>query len=395
MAAPVFADLVGQQEAIAIIERAVRGARGIDEEARESGAMTHAWLFTGPPGSGRSNAARAFAAALLCSERGCGECATCREVYAGTHADVELMESEGLSIKADQIRELIVRAAWAPAKGSFRVVIIEDADKLTETAANALLKAIEEPGSFTTWFLCAPSPSDVLPTIRSRCRSILLRTPSHQDVATVLIERDGVDPTMAAHVARASQGHVGRAKWLAFDEDARKFRHDLLAIPARIRTVGEALSTAAELHRAATEESVRENTDRDEREMSELSTAWGHGATGKGMPSGAAKAIKELEKTQKSRTTARNRAFLDIALLDLATFYRDVLLVQAGAEAPLINEDLRATVTDVASQIPGEGALHRVEAIMGARKALAFNVAPLLALESMMLALRLPARGGE
>ena len=386
MSAAVYKDLVGQSEAVSIIQRAVNSARGLDS----SDAMTHAWLFTGPPGSGRSNAARAFAAALLCDSVGCATCESCRNVYSGTHADLELLDSEGLSIKVDQVRELVTRATWMPSVGGFRIVIIEDADKLTETAANALLKAIEEPGNRTTWFLCAPSVADVLPTIRSRCRHVSLKTPSNQDVAAVLISRDGIDPTMAAHVARASQGNVGRAKWLATDEYARAFRHDLLALPLQLRSIGTALAAAADLQKAASEESLRENRDRDENEINALATAWGQGATGRGLPSGASKALKELEKEQKSRTTARNRAFLDRALLDLLSFYRDVIIFQADPEnASLINEDVRSNVITLAGMISSEQALERAEAILNARRALAFNVAPLLALENLMISLRI------
>jgi len=388
MVARVFRELIGQDEVVAILERAVAAAGNSEEDSDTQGAMTHAWLFTGPPGSGRSNAAIAFAAALICPENGCGECNSCRTSLRGSHPDVELIRTEGLSIKVDEIRELIVRSAWAPSSGRHRVVVIEDADRLTETAANALLRGIEEPGSYTVWLLCAPSLGDLLPTIRSRCRHLQLRTPPTSALTRMLVEIDGIDEVMANHAAKASQGHVGRARRIATDEQARRFRHQVLQLPLRLTDVGGCMAAAAELIAASQQESAREIAPKDEAELVALQDAWGAGATGRGLASGASKAIKELEKDQKSRATALNRAFLDRSLLDLASFYRDVLLVQSGATVPLVNEDMEDEVLQLAERTTAEATIGRLDAIMTARRALNFNVAPLLALESMMLSIR-------
>jgi DNA polymerase-3 subunit delta' len=388
MVARVFRELIGQDEVVAILERAVAAASNSEEDSDAQGAMTHAWLFTGPPGSGRSNAAIAFAAALICPENGCGECNSCRTSLRGSHPDVELIRTEGLSIKVDEIRELIVRSAWAPSSGRHRVVVIEDADRLTETAANALLRGIEEPGSYTVWLLCAPSLGDLLPTIRSRCRHLQLRTPPTSALTRMLVEIDGIDEVMANHAAKASQGHVGRARRIATDEQARRFRHQVLQLPLRLTDVGGCMAAAAELIAASQQESAREIAPKDEAELVALQDAWGAGATGRGLASGASKAIKELEKDQKSRATALNRAFLDRSLLDLASFYRDVLLLQSGATVPLVNEDMEDEVLQLAERTTAEATIGRLDAIMTARRALNFNVAPLLALESMMLSIR-------
>lgn len=388
MTARVFHALIGQDEVVATLGRALDAAKNTEPNSDMQGAMTHAWLFTGPPGSGRSNAAVAFATALVCPDNGCGDCNSCRTSLRGSNPDVELIRTEGLSIKVDEIRELIVRSAWAPSNGRYRVVVIEDADRLTETAANALLTAIEEPGSYTVWLLCAPSLGDLLPTIRSRCRHLQLRTPPTSAIARMLVDVDGIDEVMADHAARASQGHVGRARRIATDEEARRFRHQVLQFPLRLTDVGSCMAAAAELIAASQEESAREIAPRDEAELVALQDAWGAGATGRGMATGASKAIKELEKDQKSRATALNRAFLDRSLLDLASFYRDVLLLQSGASVPLVNDDMEDEVLQLAERTTAEATIGRLDAIMATRRALNFSVAPLLALESMMLSIR-------
>ena len=214
----VFDELIDQEAVVATLKAAVTASKIDNSESQE---MTHAWLFTGPPGSGRSNAATSFAAALVCSDGGCGTCIDCATVKDGTHADVESMRTEGLSIRIDGIRELVLRASWSPSVANFRVVIIEDADRLTDSAANALLKAIEEPNQQTVWLLCAPSTTDVLPTIRSRTRAVLLRTPSISAVAN-LLTLEGISPALAHFAASASQGHVGRARYW---QPARRHGH--------------------------------------------------------------------------------------------------------------------------------------------------------------------------
>ena len=379
----VFENLVGQPHIVLALKDAVRSSQN-GEETQE---MTHAWLFTGPPGSGRSSAAVAFAAALICPESGCGTCIDCRSAKAGGHADVEIMRTEGLSIKIDEVRELMQRVAWAPSVGAWRVVVIEDADRLTESAANALLKAIEEPGARTVWLLCAPTLSDVLPTIRSRARHLQLRTPSNSEVAQVLIERDGISPGMANFAARVSQGHIGRARYLARDESIRSRRNVILNLPLKFTDISSAFAAAATLVSLATEEANFESAIKSEKETQELGAAWGQGATGRGMATGGAKALKELEKEQKSRATRMVRDSLDGALLDLATLYRDVLMVQSGVAESLINSEIIDQISKLASRLRPEKVLQKLDAIMHARTNLSFSAAPLLTLEALMCAL--------
>ena len=376
----VYDQLVGQAHLVKILEGAVAAARS----GKESQEMTHAWLFTGPPGSGRSSAAVAFASALICSNDGCGNCADCRAAKAGTHADVEIIRTEGLSIKIEEIRELLTRVAWAPAMGGWRVVVMEDADRLTESAANALLKAIEEPGNRTVWLLCAPTLHDVLPTIRSRCRHLQLVTPSAKDVAEVLINREGISPAMADYAARASQGHIGRARYLASDETIRNRRNTIIKLPMQIKDVASAYKAAETILNLATEEAEVAASARDEKESAELAEAWGKGATGRGMATGGSKAIKDLEKEQKSRTTRMIRDSIDGALVDIATLYRDVMFLQSGTQGALINQEFAADISKMAERIPAAKTVSKIDAIMSARNNLSHNAAPLLTLEALM-----------
>ncbi len=380
----VFNSLVDQDETVAILKAAIIAARDGEDESQD---MTHAWLFTGPPGSGRSNTAMAFAAALLCKNSGCNECVDCLTALRGTHADVELIKTEGLSIKIDEVRELITRASWTPAVAQYRVVIIEDADRLTESAANALLKGIEEPGLRTVWLLCAPTLTDVLPTIRSRTRNLILRTPSVAAVTKLLVA-ESIPEQIAGFSARASQGHIGRARFLAKNPDARTRRTDILKLPLTITDIASAFKSAGLLVDAAKNEAETDAEKRNESEITALREAWGQ--QGSRVIQGGAKAIKELERDQKSRQTRMVRDYLDRALLDIATFYRDTLMVQCGSEREevLINGDMEREIQIVARATSAEKTLGKLEAIMRTRSNLAKNAAPLLAVEAMMVQLR-------
>ncbi|MFJ4439568.1 DNA polymerase III subunit delta' [Streptomyces sp. NPDC088923] len=397
----VWDDLVGQERVSAQLAAAARDADALvttvagGGQAEAGSRMTHAWLFTGPPGSGRAEAARAFAAALQCvspdralgGEPGCGFCEGCHTALIGTHADVEFVRTDLLSIGVKETRDLVRRAQLSPATGRWQVIVLEDADRLTEGAGNVLLKAVEEPAPRTVWLLCAPSLEDVLPTIRSRCRHLSLRTPPVDAVADLLVRRDGVDPALAASVARATQGHIDRARRLATDERARARRAAVLKLPVRLGDVGAGLRAAQELIDAAGDDAKEVAEATDEKETEDLRAALGAQAGGR-LPRGTAGAMKELQDRQKRRSTRTQRDSLDLALLDLTGFYRDVLALQFGAGAEIANEDVRDSVERIARESRPESTLRRMEAIGACRDALARNVAPLLAVESMAMALR-------
>jgi DNA polymerase-3 subunit delta' len=391
----VWDSVVGQPHAVEILGGAVRAAAGIVAGTPDnSSAMTHAWLFTGPPGSGRSVAARAFAAALECTAEvpGCGVCAGCRTTLHGTHADVRWVVPEGLSISVSEMRALVQTAARRPTSGRWQVVVITDADRLTEGAANALLKAVEEPAPRTVFLLCAPSdhPDDVSVTIRSRCRSLALRTPPADAIAEVLVRRDGLPAEMASWAASVCAGHVGRARRLAADPAARSRRESVLRIPLALRGPADIFGCADDLVQAAESEAAALSSGRDTVEREALETAMGAGGTGKGTAAagrGAKGAIKELERRQKSRATRTQRDSLDLALIDLAGFYRDVLLRRYGSAALPNHPDRAEDVATAAAQWSGEATLRRLEAVLACREALELNVKPRIAVEALLTTL--------
>ena len=355
--------------------------------------MTHAWLITGPPGSGRSVAALCFAAALQCTGEGnpgCGQCRSCTTTMAGTHADVRRIIPEGLSIGVDEMRAIVATASRRPSTGRWQILVIEDADRLTEGAANALLKVVEEPPPSTVFLLCAPSvdPEDISITLRSRCRHVALMTPSAAAIAQVLMDSDGLSAQEAQWAAAAGGGHVGRARRLATDPDARARRARALGLARDAATPSRAYAAAEELVATAEAEAKAINEGRDEAEAEELRTALGAGGTGKGAAGalrGAAGAIKDLEKRQKSRNTRASRDALDRALIDLGTYFRDALMVSSGAVAVSANHpDMADRVAAMAAHASPERLLRCIEAVLACREALAMNVKPKFAVDALV-----------
>ncbi|MGH3496290.1 MAG: DNA polymerase III subunit delta' [Nocardioidaceae bacterium] len=387
--AGVWGDLVGQEPVVSALRRAVDAAQERLGGGPGTG-MTHAWLLTGPPGSGRSNAARAFAAALLCERGGCGECNACRTALSGAHPDVTLLRTERLSLQVDDIRELVRGAVLRPTSSRWQVIVIEDADRLTDQAADALLKSLEEPAPRTVWLLCAPTPEDVLVTIRSRCRALTLRTPSIAAITTMLVDRDGVDEGIASFAARASQGHVGRARALARDEEVRNRRREVCSIPNKLVDLGACMVSAANLFGVAEEAGQAVASERDAEELEDLEITYGIGSS-TGSRSvrtrGYAGALTSMKKDQERRKKRAGRDSIDGALIDLLSVYRDVLVTQTGAEAALVNAETRDEIASLARRGSAEQTLGHIQAVLDCRAAVQANAAPLLALEAMMIRL--------
>jgi len=378
----VWDDLQGQAPVVAQLKQAAQGETG----------LTHAWLFTGPPGSGRSNAAKAFAAALNCEQddvtrRGCGECAACHTILGETHSDVTFVRTEKVTITIDEARELVSKAGDRPATGRWRIIVVEDADRMAERTTNVLLKAIEEPTPRTIWMLCAPSPADVLVTIRSRCRPVSLRLPPASDVADLLVRRDGVDRQLADRAARAAQSHIGIARRLARDADARERRLETVRIPLGLRGVTAAVMMAEKLVKIATDEANSSNDERDAAEKIALLASLGAPESGT-LPASMRSQVKQLEDDQKRRAKRSITDSLDRTLTDLLSFYRDVLIIQLGNAVELVNVELKGELEEYAGRSTPETTLARMDAINKARvRITTTNVAPLLAVESMATSL--------
>ncbi|WP_062466198.1 DNA polymerase III subunit delta' [Demequina maris] len=373
----VWDEVVGQEHQVGPLHAAID----------DPGSMTHAWLITGPPGSGRSYAARAFAAALQCERGGCGECRACTTALSGSHADVTLVATEKVTISIDEVRDLIGLAATSPSQGRWRVIVVEDADRMTERTSNVLLKSIEEPPPRTVWVLCAPSPQDVAVTIRSRCRIVGLRTPDPADVARLLAERDGVEPGLALECALAAQSHIGIARRLARNPEARARRDQVLALATDIRGVGDAIFAAADLVEVADADAKAATEERDAEEKAQLMTTLGVEDGGR-IPPALRAQLRQLEEDQKRRATRHKRDVLDRAITDLMSLYRDVAVAQTGATVQLVNLAHEGHVRDLAARTTLADTMRCLDALGTARERLAGNVAPLLALEAMALDLR-------
>mgnify|MGYP000845914329 FL=1 len=410
----VWDEVVGQEHALAVLRQAADGARAIVDHAQEahpaadtsgsvradassvtvptddlSRSMTHAWLITGPPGSGRSVAAIAFAAALQCTGEipGCGQCPGCRTTMARTNGDVSILTTESTQIRIDEVRQIVLRAQTAPSQGRWRVIVIEDADRMMERTANVLLKAIEEPPERTVWLLCAPSAEDMITTIRSRCRHLGLRIPDPHAVADLLVRRDGVDPADALSAARAAQSHIGLARALAKDPKMRQRRRQIITAPAQVRSVGEAVFAAEDLLSIAKTQAESQLEERNAREKAELMRQLGM-EEGQSPASHQRARIRELEEDQKRRSKRAIQDSLDRALVDLLGIYRDVLMRQLGTDQEPINDDCLDLIDQLCAQSTPQQTMKRVQAIEEARKRLTTNMSVPLILESMALSLR-------
>lgn len=394
----VFDSLIGQAAVRRQLERAA--------SERGTSAMSHAWLFTGPPGSGRSVAARALAAALQCESSdtpGCGQCQQCHTVMSGSHPDVTLMNAEGVTISVEETRALVAESYETPASGRYRVIIVEDADRMSERTTNVLLKAIEEPPLSTVWLLCTPSLDDVLPTIRSRCRHVGLVVPPAQEVANFLVSQ-GADPDQARIAAYAAQSHIGRARGLLRDAGAWEDRQAVLREAVNVRSVGDAVYAAAHIMEILDEAAKREaesttaspddgeaksarRKKTDEPELAEFKRQLGL-AEGQNVPPALRKQVRDFEERLKKRRTRQSRDSLDRVMIDLLSLYRDALVVQLGGEVDVMNIDFEDDIRRIAAESTPVQNVRRIDAIGQARERLAGNGAPLLTLEAMMVALR-------
>lgn len=374
----VWDDLTGQAEAIAIFEAAA--------SARDGGAMTHSWLITGPPGSGRSNLAFAFAAALLSPGDPEGDLATRRQVDARTHPDLAVLSTERVIISIEEVRSLVASSQFSPSASHYRVMIIEDADRMSERTSNVLLKALEEPPERTVWILCAPSDADLIPTIRSRVRTVRLRVPSTSDVAELIQRRDGVDEVVAERAAREAQSHIGMAHRLATNAEARRRREETIEIALGIRSVSDAVLAAARLLEiaGADAKAITEERDAEEREHTLRSLGIEPGGT---IPPALRVQLRQLEEDQKRRATRSLRDGIDRILVDLLSLYRDVVMLQLGSASELVNKERNDQLELLSTHSTPADTLAAMDSIASARERIDGNVAPALALEAMLVSI--------
>ena len=377
----VWDELTGQAEAIAVFRAAAADSTLTNAPIGES-AMTHSWLITGPPGSGRSNLAYAFAAALLSNDP--GDSATERQVAARTHPDLGVLSTEGVIIKMDDVKQIVASSQFSPSVSRYRVMVIEDADRMQERTSNVLLKALEEPPPRTVWILCAPSEADLIPTIRSRVRTVRLRVPGIDEVADLISRRDGVDLATATRAAREAQSHIGMAHRLATNEDARRRRSQTLEIALGIHSVSAAVIGAGKLLELAGDDAkaITEERDAEERDSALRSLGIEPGGT---IPPQLRSQLRTLEDDQKRRATRSLRDGIDRIMVDLLSLYRDILLLQLGAPSEPINLAIHSQLVTASERTSPSATLATMDAIATARKRIEGNVSPALALEAMLI----------
>ena len=368
----VWQELLGQPEAIDQLRRVV--------EDKSSG-FQHSWLFTGPAGSGRSTLARAFAAALQCEKNGCGECTSCKLIAADAHPDVRMLATDKVIISIEEVRQMVQFAALSSSLGEYRIVIIEDSDRMTERTSNVLLKALEEPQPKTVWILCAPSAADMLPTIRSRTRNVVLRLPSTEEVSQLLMQRDGVKEELALASSRQAQQHVGMARRLALSADARKRRMDTLREIIGIKNLSGAMATAERLLGFAKKDAESSSEEKNQQERSKLLAAYG--IEDEKIPANLRSEFRQLEENQKRRNTRALRDGIDRIFTDMESLFRDIVSLQLGTNSPLINQELAEEIQLRADSTSAENSIGVLEAISTARSRIDANVRDLVVLESL------------
>ena len=379
----VWDSLVGQQPVIDMLSRIAQG---------DPGQITQSWLICGPPGSGRSNMARAFAAALESPDHGMNDEPTrvTQQVLAGTHPDVTVLATNKVTIGIDQVREIITASEQMPATAPWRIIVIEDVDRMLERTTNVLLKEIEEPAEHCIWLLCAPSAQDVLPTIRSRTRIVNLAVPSTQAVAGFLTSTTNVEPKVAQRAARLAEGHIGIAKLYATDEQVMTDRDELVVGVLNLARASDAVLLAGNLidnAKAQAEMDASRTAADQEAEFRRINGL----EPGERIPPKLRGAFNQIAKKDdlKRLTTRRTRDVLDRALNSIASIYRDVAVLQNNAEdsVGLINLENRSAITELSVRLNRAGAVARLDEVAYARKRLAGNGNPLLVFESLFCAL--------
>jgi len=377
----VWNTIVGQQPVVDML-------RGIAEG--DPAHIAQSWLFCGPPGSGRSNVAIAFAAALECPRHGCGDCEICRAILERRHPDVQVMATDKVTIGIDEVRRLVEDSEETPHTSPWRVIIIEDVDRMLERTTNVLLKEVEEPAEHTIWMLCAPSPQDVLPTIRSRTRLVTLAVPQTKDVAAFIEKDCGVDERLALRCARLSEGHIGIARLYAKDDQALADRDELVVGVLNLRRVSDAVVLADTLLKNAktqAETSVERSVEREKTEFRRINGLKDKDPIPSVLRSQWNAIGKKEDRTR--RATRLVRDVLDRSLNSIASIYRDVAVIQNGAvdAVGIVNLENKRAIYDLSARIGREGAVDRMDRIALTRRRLRGNGNAQLDFEALLCSL--------
>ncbi|MBT1035903.1 DNA polymerase III subunit delta' [Canibacter sp. lx-45] len=374
-----WSELVGQEGAVATLQSAA--------DPKNSADLAHAWLITGPPGSGRYNAATLFAAALIHNANSDVSRETLRgQIVSGNHPDVTLVRTYTSGINVSEMRKVAAEAYYLPTTANKKIIIIEDADRMNAYAANSLLKALEEPPATTVWILCAPAESDLLPTIRSRTRLVRLVTPDPAKTAALLSAHSGIDADLAARVARLAQGHIGMARALAQKPELLQLREDTITEVLRIQSPSDAMTVAAKLHSAATEHGEAQVDERIIRKKNEIKHAYGL-APNDPVPRELSGELTKIEAMRKTWLTRANIDAVDRVLLDLLTLCRDLFTVQLKTGAPLINSAQEQRITALGAALTPAQIATFMTALEKARIHITRNVRSRDALEAALISL--------
>jgi DNA polymerase-3 subunit delta' len=389
----VWDSLVGQDKAIAQLKEVLAAPKD----------LAQSWLICGAPGSGRSNLALAFAAALECPNGGDGTCPQCKAVLAGTHPDVSVLSTTTVGIDIDSVRRLVATSEQMPQMGRWRILLITDVDRMAERTTNVLLKEVEEPAANTIWLLCAPSAQSVLPTIRSRCRVLTLAVPTNPQVSDFLLKKygkgSGFEPPLtdsqAHQAARLAQGHIGLASLYATHHEMVTSRREILEKLLRLVRASDAVLLADDILKIADDQAQQSVEERARRRQQDFRRDNGLGAD-ETMPPRLLAQYRQLDKKAdlKREQTRATRDVLDRFLNDISSLYRDVGVVQAGAidQAGLVNLSLRDQVVALSLRLSGREVIDRLDAVETARRRLNGNGSPQLVFEALLTALVPPFR---
>jgi len=367
---PLFEQVVGQERALGLLRQAL------------ASGPAHAYLFTGPVGVGKSEAALDFAAALCCGEDGCGECSTCRRIREGLHPDVEVIAPEGSAILIDQIRSINGDVALRPFEARARVYVLLEAEAMNLPAANAFLKTLEEPPPHAYFILVTSAPEELPETIVSRCQRVLFTRPPAGQVADYLRRCYATAEDQALTYARVAQGDLNHARALATSERARRQRDDLLDWARRIPT-GSFLDAhlAVDELMAGVEARAEERVAQLE-EGRQLALAWAGDARARAR---VEKRFDERVKRERRRSVAEA---VDQALLTFAGWYRDLAVIALDADEAVFNRDRLGELRQEVFPALAPAYLQAVEVVRRARERFRYNVDTRSILEDMVLAVK-------